>query len=80
MTDDLAELIDELRMIVRPAERPASPWLDARGVAERLHLSPKTVQNMTGPNADDSIPFHRLSVGGEKRFHLEEVDEWLRGH
>jgi excisionase family DNA binding protein len=60
-------------------ERPASPWMDAHEVADRLRLKPKTVHNMTGPNAQNPIPFHRLSAGGEKRFHVEEVDEWLRG-
>ena len=59
--------------------RPASPWMDAHQVAERLGLKVKSVHNRTGPTAENPIPFHRLSAGGEKRFHVDEVDEWLLG-
>lgn len=79
MIDDLAELVDELRSLVQPGERPDSPWLDAHEVAQRLRLKVKTVHNMSGPSAERPIPFHRLNAGGEKRFHVDEVDDWLRG-
>ena len=78
MTEDLAELVAQLQTLIQ-GDRPASPWLNAQEVAERLRLKPKTVHNMTGPNAKNPIPFYRLSTAGENRFHVEEVDEWLRG-
>jgi hypothetical protein len=73
--DDDRCLVAELRALV--AEN-RSPWRDANGIADYLAVKPKTVQNLTGPNVADPIPFHRLTPGGEKRFHLAEVDEWLR--
>ena len=77
---ELTDLVEELRCLIEPGDRPASPWLDARGVAERLGLAVKTVHNMSGPSVEDPIPFHRLRATGEKRFHVDEVDEWLRDH
>ena len=58
----------------------AARWVDAAGIADHLDVDPKTVQNRTGPTVppEDRIPFHRLP-GGEKRFYLPEVDEWLLG-
>jgi hypothetical protein len=80
VTGELAELVEELRGLIEPGDRPPSPLLDARGVAVRLGLAVKSVHNMSGPNAEDAIPFHRLRANGEKRFHVDEVDEWLRDH
>ena len=77
MSEDLEGLVEELRMLVRP--RPPSPWLDAREAAEYLRLSPKTVHNMSAPSAKNPLPCHRLNGGGEKRFHRDELDEWVRG-
>jgi excisionase family DNA binding protein len=53
-------------------------WLDAGQLADYLGVSEKTVQNRTGPNVENPIPYHTLTLGGQKRFHREEVDEWLR--
>lgn len=75
--DEVTNLLIQLRALV-DGERPASPWMTAGEVADYLRLSSKSVQNMTGPSAKNPIPFHRLSAGGEKRFHREEVDGWLR--
>lgn len=53
-------------------------WLDASELADYLGFTEKTIHNRTGPNVDNPIPCHRLTAGGEKRFHVDEVDEWLR--
>jgi Helix-turn-helix domain len=53
-------------------------WLNAAEVARYLGVAPKTVQNLSGPKATDPIPFCRLTPGGEKRFYVDEVDEWVR--
>jgi Helix-turn-helix domain len=53
-------------------------WLNAADLARYLGVAPKTVQNLSGPKAVDPIPFHQLTPGGEKRFHVDEVDEWVR--
>jgi hypothetical protein len=59
-----------------------SPWKDAKGIAAHLGVSDKTVQNLTGPNVPDPIPFHRpptpTGKPGRKRFYVPEVDEWGR--
>ena len=67
-------VVAELRELLAPR------WVDAAGIAEHLGVKPRTVQNRTGPNVppEDRIPFHRLP-GGEKRFYVPEVDEWLLG-
>jgi len=68
------EVIAELRELLAPR------WVDAAGIAEHLGVKPQTVQNRTGPKVppEDRIPFHRLP-GGDKRFYVPEVDEWLLG-
>jgi hypothetical protein len=53
-------------------------WLDAKGLAEHLGVSEKTVHNRTAPNVENPIPYHSLTPGGRKMFHRGEVDEWLR--
>jgi Helix-turn-helix domain len=68
----------ELRALRDLIERPRSPWMDTNGVAEYLRLSPKSIQNMTAPSATNPIPHHRINGVGEKRFHADEVDAWLR--
>ena len=67
---------DLLRTLIEAA-RKMSPWRDAAGIAEHLGVSPKTVQNLSGPSVADPIPFHRLTPNGEKRFHVPTVDAWL---
>jgi excisionase family DNA binding protein len=61
----------------RAADGVNTPWMDADEVADYLRLKPKTVQNLTGPNVPDPIPFHRIAAGGQKRFHRDQVDAWL---
>jgi hypothetical protein len=70
----------ELLLELREALAASQGWRDAAGIAEHLGVKPQTVQNRTGPNVppEDRIPFHRLP-GGEKRFYVPEVDEWLLG-
>jgi excisionase family DNA binding protein len=53
-------------------------WLTAEQAAEHLGVSPKTIHNLTGPNAEHRIPCHRLTPGGEKRFDRLELDDHLR--
>jgi hypothetical protein len=74
MNEETAALVAELRTLV---ERPVSPWMDPHEVADYLTLSVKSIQNMTGPQSKNPIPFCRLSEGGAKRFHRQQVDEWL---
>jgi hypothetical protein len=75
-----AEQREEFERWTAPPPEPdnGSRWLDANGLAEHLGLSPKTVQNLSGPSMNgNGIPFHRLTPNGEKRFNVEEVDAWL---
>jgi Helix-turn-helix domain len=53
-------------------------WLNASELARYLGVASKTVQNLSGPKAADPIPYHQLTAGGEKRFLVDEVDEWVR--
>jgi hypothetical protein len=71
--NELAELIDAIHKF--------SPWRDANGIAAYLGMDVKTIHALTGPNAigPESLPYHRLTEGGRKRFHIGEVDEWLLG-
>jgi excisionase family DNA binding protein len=61
-------------------ERDRSPWLTGREVATRLGVSVKTVHRLSGPSTPESerLPCHRIGGNGEKRFHVDEVDAWLR--
>jgi Helix-turn-helix domain len=58
-------------------QEPPKVWLSAEEVAAHLGVSAKTVQNLSGPNVEDPIPWHPLSAGGRKMFNRREVDEWL---
>jgi hypothetical protein len=53
-------------------------WRDVNGIAAHLGKNPQTVQNMTGPNVADPIPFHWIH--GAKWFYVPEVDAWGLGH
>lgn len=73
-SDDIAQIAERTAALL---DLPQSPWRSAKGIAEHLGFTEKTVHNLTGPQADDPIPFHRLTPAGEKRFHIAEVDAWL---
>jgi hypothetical protein len=75
----------QLEAIVASAvERAAAngnDWraLTAAELGERLGFHEKTIQNRSAPGVPeaDRIPSHSLTPGGEKRFDLDEVREWL---
>jgi hypothetical protein len=61
------------------AEISGSPWRTASELAEHLRVHVKTVHRLSGPKLNGTgIPFHQIGPNGEKRFHLREVDEWVR--
>jgi len=74
-----------LTTVVQAAVRAAleqdnSPWLDVHGCARYLNCGPKLVHARSGPNAHgpDALPVHRLGPNGEKRFHKDDLDAWLK--
>lgn len=45
-------------------------WLTKRELAERLKVSPRTIERLAPPS---------MQVGGQKRYTLSEVERFLRG-
>jgi excisionase family DNA binding protein len=58
-----------------PAPLPAGipQYLDVRGVAAMLHLTPKTIYNMVSQRR---IPFRR--AGHQLLFDVREIDAWTK--
>lgn len=46
------------------------PWLTRKELAAALKVSERTIRRLNPP---------ALSVGGQNRYHLSEVEEFLRG-
>lgn len=71
-----SEFLLELEAIVRRVVsevRGAEPWLDYKGAASHLGMSPSAVQ---AASSRKQIPFH-LSPLGQRRYRASELDEWV---
>ena len=69
---DLLELIDPF---IASPEKEVEPevWLNVKGVAEHLHLRPRTIYEMV---ATHKIPFAR--AGGRLVFSRQKIEHWLQ--
>lgn len=76
--DELAQIVEAAveRALTRrrAANDSDDQWLDAAGVAEMLHVHPRSVQKMVRAQG---LPAHRL---GPKllRYQRAEVERWIR--
>lgn len=50
-------------------------WMNVREVAEYLGLKPATIYAYI---CDRRIPYHKVPGSQLVRFHVSEVDEWMR--
>jgi excisionase family DNA binding protein len=53
---------------------PTHAWLRAAEVAERLHVSPKTISRWA---KDGRLPYRR-TLGGHRRYDPQQIDQLLR--